>query len=100
MHQSGRSRPRPSARAIVRITALAVAFAPAAIIGTRRAQAAAPTFVARSLDGSGNNSAHSAWGKAGANYVRVAAANYADGKSAMVAGPNARYISDRIFNDT
>ncbi len=101
MYQSGRSRRRGLSAVIVRIMAVAVVVAPLAISsGARTAQAATPTFVARSLDGSGNNGAHSAWGRAGSNYVRVAAANYADGKSAMVAGPNARYISDRIFNDT
>ena len=30
----------------------------------------------------------------------MAAARYADGRSQPVAGPNARYVSNRIFNDT
>jgi hypothetical protein len=53
----------------------------------------------RTLDGSGNNVAHPAWGQAGTQYLRVALPNYADGISQMVAGPSPRYISNRIFND-
>jgi hypothetical protein len=56
-------------------------------------------FATRSLDGSADNRAHPTWGEAGTNYVRVARANYANGVAQMVAGPNARYISNRIFND-
>ena len=33
-------------------------------------------------------------------YSRVGPARYADGIGAPVAGPNARYVSNRIFNDT
>jgi len=53
----------------------------------------------RSLDGGGNNARHPEWGQAGTQYLRVAAPNYADGVSAMVAGPPARRVSNRIFND-
>jgi len=56
-------------------------------------------FEVQSLDGSGNNVAHPEWGKAGTNYIRVAPANYADGHSGVVDGPNVRYISNRVFND-
>jgi len=59
-----------------------------------------PNFEFQSLDGTRNNRAHPEWGKAGTNYSRVAPANYADGHSAMVAGPNTRYVSNRVFNDT
>jgi hypothetical protein len=52
-----------------------------------------------SLDGGGNNVAHPEWGRAGTNYLRVGPARYADGRSAMVAGPNPRFISNRVFND-
>jgi len=52
-----------------------------------------------SLDGSGNNAANPNWGKAGTPYDRVAPARYADGKSQQVAGPNSRFISNRISND-
>jgi len=62
------------------------------------AQAAVP-FPIESLDGSANNAAHPTWGQVGSQYLRVAPANYADGLSTPVAGPNARYVSNRIFND-
>jgi hypothetical protein len=65
---------------------------------THSASAAVP-FPIQSLDGSGNNVANPAWGQSGRAYNRVAAANYADGRSQEVAGPNARMISNRIFND-
>jgi hypothetical protein len=58
-----------------------------------------PPFEVQSLDGSGNNRAHPDWGRAGTSYLRVAPANYADGVGEPVAGPNARYISNRVFND-
>ena len=51
------------------------------------------------IDGTGNNPAHPTWGAAGTEYVRDARSNYADGIATMAAGPNARYISNRIFND-
>ena len=53
----------------------------------------------RSLDGGGNNRQHDDWGRAGTQYLRVAAPNYADGISKEVAGPPTRYVSNRIFND-
>jgi Animal haem peroxidase len=57
-------------------------------------------FEIQALNGSGNNKAHSNWGMAGTNYSRVARARYADGASEAVDGPNARYVSNRVFNDT
>jgi hypothetical protein len=62
------------------------------------AHAAVP-FAVQSLDGSGNNVANPTWGQVGSAYSRVAAANYADGHSQPVAGPNSRLVSNRIFND-
>src|SRR5437762_10814229 len=56
-------------------------------------------FEVQSLDGSGNNVKHPEWGKAGTNYPRLVPARYADGHSAMVDGPNVRYISNRVFSD-
>jgi hypothetical protein len=53
----------------------------------------------QSLDGSGNNRNRPDWGRAGTAYSRVAAAHYADGRSQPVSGPNARFVSNRIFND-
>ncbi len=54
----------------------------------------------RSLDGSGNNLDDPALGQAGSIYPRETAANYADGVGEPVDGPDARYLSNRIFNDT
>jgi hypothetical protein len=56
-------------------------------------------FEIQSLDGSGNNRLHTEWGEAQTNYQRIAPANYADGRSAPVDGPDSRYVSNRIFND-
>ncbi|GGT21445.1 peroxidase family protein [Streptomyces griseoviridis] len=53
----------------------------------------------QSLDGSGNNRAHPGWGRAGGAYARLAPAHYADGRSKPVAGPDPRYVSNRIFAD-
>ena len=53
----------------------------------------------RSTDGSGNNARNPNWGQAGTQYIRLAPANYADGVAKPVAGPNTRYVSNRIFND-
>ncbi|WP_176611386.1 peroxidase family protein [Actinomadura sp. WMMB 499] len=53
----------------------------------------------QALDGSGNNVRHGDWGRAGTNYARVARARYADGRSEPVTGPNARTVSNRVFND-
>jgi len=63
--------------------------------------AASPTRESawRTLDGSGNNPRHRAWGEAGNTYLRLAPANYADGVARMVAGPSPRYVSNRVFND-
>ena len=54
----------------------------------------------RSLDGSGNNVTDPTVGQAGLIYPRLTAANYADGLGELVEGPNPRYLSNRIFNDT
>ncbi len=54
----------------------------------------------QSLDGRGNNRAHGEWGLAGTPYTRAARPRFADGLSAPVNGPTARYVSNRIFNDT
>ncbi|HYN95489.1 MAG TPA: peroxidase family protein, partial [Pilimelia sp.] len=54
----------------------------------------------RSLSGHGNNVAHPEWGTANTIYPRVAPAAYIDGIHQPPTGPNARWISNRIFNDT
>jgi hypothetical protein len=53
----------------------------------------------QSLDGTNNNQAKPNQGAANQPYARITAARYADGKSQPVAGPNTRFISNRIFND-
>jgi len=54
----------------------------------------------QSLDGRGNNRRHPEWGQAGRAYARVAPANYGDGVATQAQGPDVRYISNRVFNDT
>ncbi len=54
----------------------------------------------RSLDGSDNNPDDPTLGEAGSVYPRETAANYADDLGEPVDGPEARYLSNRIFNDT
>jgi hypothetical protein len=81
-------------------TALAAAMA--ATMGGAAAAAApnpAVSFEVPSLDGTGNNVAHPTWGQVGHPYSRVAPVRYADGKGTQASGPNARYISNRVFND-
>ena len=80
---------------MIRRTAPALAAAALLAVGTT---AWADTPV-RTLDGSGNNRANSAWGEAGSNYLRVAGVNYADGIGKVQPGPDERYLSNRIFND-
>jgi len=79
-------------------TAVALVAGGLVVITTSSAQAAVP-FPVEPLNGAGNNVANPAWGQANTVYSRVAAANYADGRSQMVAGPNSRLISNRLFND-
>lgn len=54
----------------------------------------------QSLNGHNNNPFFPTAGQAGINYLRIGNARYADGRSQMVSGPNARLVSNRIFNDT
>lgn len=60
---------------------------------------AAVPFEIQNLDGRGNNRANPTWGQAGLPYSRVAATRYADGRSQPFPGPNARRVSNRMFND-
>jgi hypothetical protein len=70
------------------------------VLGVTTTPGDATTFAIRTLDGSGNNLRHPAWGRANTLYLRVAPTNYADGVSSMPSGPSARYVSNRVFNDT
>jgi hypothetical protein len=54
----------------------------------------------RSLDGACNNLGNPTWGQTNTAYMRLAPAHYADGIGAPISAPPARYISNRIFNDT
>jgi hypothetical protein len=103
--RSGRRRSRWMNATLVTFVALVVGGA-AAITTTAGAGTLLPWtsrpstgFEVQSLDGRGNNRANPNWGQAGTPYLRVARANYADGRSAPVAGPNTRYVSNRVFND-
>jgi Animal haem peroxidase len=88
--------PRRAAAVLVAavIVAATVAFVPGGSGSGRKTPA-----LWRSLDGSGNNLAHPAWGRIATPYVRVTKAVYADGVGSMVDGPSPRSISNRIFND-
>jgi hypothetical protein len=86
--------------------ALAITTVMLLVLTSTRASAASPheeshglSLFVRTLSGSDNNREHPHWGQAGALYVRVGRANYADGIGAMVAGPSPRAVSDRVFND-
>ncbi len=68
-------------------------------LGSGVSQAEPNAFEIQSLDGRGNNRAHPDWGTAGEAYSRLAPTRYADGVGQPVAGPNARYVSNRIFAD-
>src|SRR3954447_797412 len=96
------SRMRLFASALVLLLAhsvSAVASADTSRIGGGAGSVSAESFAGRTLDGSGNNAPHAAWGQAGTHYLRVASPSYADGVGHMVSGPSPRYISNRIFND-
>jgi len=54
----------------------------------------------QSLNGVNNNPNSPRVGSSNTNYLRLAPVRYADGRSQMVSGPNARNVSNRIFNDT
>jgi hypothetical protein len=92
--------PVPSRRYFGFIILAALTIAAAAQWGSPvTAGPSAVPFEIQSLNGSGNNQARPSWGMAGTNYSRVAQASYADGASEPVDGPNARYVSNRVFND-
>src|SRR5262249_15631848 len=57
----------------------------------------APSLEFRSIDGSGNNKVHTEFNATtGTDFVRIAPANFADGISTMVDGPNPRDISNTV----
>jgi hypothetical protein len=58
------------------------------------------TWEVESLNGINNNPDVPTAGSAGTQYLRIGNARYADGRSQMVSGPDPRYVSNRVFNDT
>ena len=58
------------------------------------------TWEVQSLNGRNNNPYSPRAGSAGDRYLRIGSTRYADGRSAPTSGPNARHVSNRIFNDT
>src|SRR5580765_6956196 len=54
----------------------------------------------QSLNGVFNNPNTATAGSAGTRYLRIGNARYADGRSQPVSGPDPRFVSNRIFNDT
>jgi hypothetical protein len=89
--------PTRARRILIGVAALALVSA-SLVLGTSGAQAAV-SFPIEPLNGAGNNVNNPTWGQAGQAYPRVTGANYADGRSQQVTGPNARYISNRVSND-
>ncbi len=99
MHRTLRSRSL-RARSVLAITAMVPAGIGVPIWPAAPAVAAPCTVIAvRTLDGSCNNLANPTWGQTNTPYLRVAPARYADGVSTPMSGPNARYVSNRVFND-
>ena len=85
--------------ALVSVFVLVAAMATAAG-GTPRTQVpTVSSFLFRSIDGSGNNVFRPTWGQAGTNYLRVAPTHYANGINSIDDTVNARYVSNRVFND-
>jgi hypothetical protein len=94
--------PAQSNRRLVRkalIGVVAAATVAATIVLIPAAEAAVP-FPVANLDGSQNNAANPTWGQSNRPYPRVAPVAYADGIAAPLTGPNARYVSNRIFGDS
>jgi hypothetical protein len=91
---------RPLGRRRLLSTAVALVTGGVTVLaGSPVARAAVP-FEIQTLDGSRNNAANPTWGQVGTAYSRVAPARYADGVSAPPSGPNSRFISNRIHNDS
>jgi hypothetical protein len=98
--EQNHARPVQSCRRKAAFAGVSVGLLVAALVVGAPPAEAAVTFPVESLNGAGNNAANPTWGQAGTAYSRVGPARYADGRSAPVAGPNSRLVSNRIFNDT
>ncbi|MFG0243073.1 MAG: peroxidase family protein [Phycisphaerales bacterium JB054] len=66
--------------------------------GERGGEAAVFPFDIRSIDGSGNNLAHSLWGAAGGEFIRIVPSDYGDGVSTPAGAdrPSARFVSNTV----
>ena len=93
---TGRRRPWLKKRILIPVV---VSLATGAVIAIAPGAEAAVPFPVASLDGSGNNVANPTWGQAGRAYARVGTTHYADGIGSQQTGPNARSISNRLYND-
>jgi len=83
----------------IRLSTTVLVFLSTVLLMALPATPAAAVLTGRTLDGTGNNLRNPQWGSANTQYLRVAVPRYADGTSAMVGGPAARYVSNRVFND-
>lgn len=73
----------------------------AVVAGASEGSPAARTYYRdlQALDGRDNNRQYSRFGVADTPYRRLAPSNYSDGVAAPADGPEARYVSNRIFAD-
>ncbi len=96
-----RGRPTRFARRPQVILAVAVGIAALIVVTSIAGHTATqtPMFPIENLDGTGNNQGRPNLGAAGAPLQRIGDANYVDGVGAPAAGPNPRFVSNRIFND-
>jgi hypothetical protein len=90
---------RWSKRLLTAVVALGLALLAALLLFGATGLDRSALSESRSLNGSDVNLEHPEWGEGNTRYVRVAGVAYIDGIGRMEAGPSARYISNRIFND-
>lgn len=91
---------RRGALAVVTAPVLVAGLGLAAVTADARHTLTDRILEDRSLDGSENNLDDPTLGQAGTIYPRVAPARYVDDIGEPVTGPEPRYVSNRIFNDT
>ncbi|MBO0869375.1 MAG: peroxidase family protein, partial [Micromonosporaceae bacterium] len=89
-----------AAAALAVVAALAVTTAARADDGGVSDAPILGIWEVESLNGLFNNPDDPQAGAAGDRYLRIGPAHYADGRSQPVSGPDPRYVSNRIFNDT
>ncbi|HEV7651307.1 MAG TPA: peroxidase family protein [Actinophytocola sp.] len=100
MRRSGARRCRIAILAgVIAVVPAAVAWPAAADNGGVSDAPILGAWEAQSLNGVNNNPYAPGIGTANTRYLRIGPARYADGRSQMVAGPDPRTVSNRIFND-